>query len=1252
MKNFIFKSSWSFILIFLTTFNITAQQVTKAKANGNWNSANTWDNGVPNANKRAIISKNFRVNIVGSHTAKEVVVHGTLNVNENGNLNKALTTRWVHVNSGGVFRIGQANNRFDRGNFTLTLTGTDPNANQSVPMANGMNMDIKKNDGFLMAGGGGRLQFFGENRLPFTKLSQTAAIGARTITVANIIDRNHSGALSAQHDGVLNWEVGDQIVIASSATDYTREDVRTITAIQNLGANTRLTLDRPLTYMHYGEIETYGKDLDPQSINPGKTFSIDLRAEVALLSRNIKIKGTEAQDTDNFFGDRAKLVKEGKGKAKNGVGGHIMIMPSAGQISVEGVQLDLMGQAGRLGRYPFHWHVARDRSGDYFRNSSITNSNNRGVVVHTTDNVVVEGIVLHDVHGHGFFTEDGVELNNKFINNIAYGIHRVHPDDNRPGAAAYVVDETDTFHDRTDRSRTTSAFWIANAGNDYIGNVVAGCEGSGIWFGQPALPRGAAGKIAEYANFRPRETPLANFDHNTVHSSVTGFVVALRGNAPDGGGAFGEKERTFGNIDPVYKNLTIYLTRIGLYPLVSNVRHTFTNFKAADNNFFSWDSDPNLIKDALLVIRSRGNLNERNKEVTGLALYHGNTIIENAHIAGVGGRFFVAQGGGNRVRSGAETEGLSYENDGSYSKMNAAQRANHLSIRDVYDRDGTLTSRFGGGPGYSFAPLDPWTFDSSLGDKRTGSTNDQFKSIVTKQRYVNLETPTSSNPTRENKRPKVTITSPQGVTIDFKKRNEFNQRRVGLKAGAEYTLRFPEGFNIDTQDMLLSLHQWSMPSNTVGVILKLVDQANNIKPRNYQTKQVFSKLNSLGALRNSKVDSYFRAGNNDLYLKLMNRGESIHGNWIHFVKADPGPSQNTKPVVSFVSPSNKNLNIGDNLYVKANARDADGTINNVKLYVNGTLVRQENITPYEWGASGQDDLLLQNLSAGSYTLRIVATDNDGATSEATLTISVVDPNSDQVVLFDGCNYSGTSANFSEGTFAFREFTSKFPNDKLSSIRVPSGYKVTLYLHGGPSGRTLVLTRDDGCLDNNNFNNITSAIKVERQVRVFGGCAFSGTSASFGEGTFEFKEFTAKFPNDRLSSLSVPNGYKVTLYEHGGLSGRTREFIADDDCLQDNRFNDLASAIKVEKIGTTRDNNDVLNASISMYPNPTEGLLYFENVPLESTGFVYSLNGKKVMDFIVDENYLIDISGLAKGIYFVNIIDSESLQEIFAKVYKE
>src|SRR6185436_9276206 len=93
--------------------------------------------------------------------------------------------------------------------------------------------------------------------------------------------------------------------------------------------------------------------------------------------------------------------------------------------------------------------------------------------------------------------------------------------------------------------------------------------------------------------------------------------------------------------------------------------------------------------------------------------------------------------------------------------------------------------------------------------------------------------------------------------------------------------------------------------------------------------------------------------------------------------------------VGFSQPANGAvLPVGADLYVLANASDPGGSIANVQLFLNNQLVRQEGIAPYEWGAAGQNDPLLQNLAAGTFTLKVVATDNAGATGSSTITITV------------------------------------------------------------------------------------------------------------------------------------------------------------------------------------------------------------------------------------------------------------------------
>ena len=103
---------------------------------------------------------------------------------------------------------------------------------------------------------------------------------------------------------------------------------------------------------------------------------------------------------------------------------------------------------------------------------------------------------------------------------------------------------------------------------------------------------------------------------------------------------------------------------------------------------------------------------------------------------------------------------------------------------------------------------------------------------------------------------------------------------------------------------------------------------------------------------------------------------------------------NQAPNVSFASP-NGNLTVteGYDIQVDVLASDPDGSINNVKLFINNNLVRQENFSPYNWGHDGSPNPNEVNgLTAGNYTFKTVATDNAGATSEATFRLTVTSDN--------------------------------------------------------------------------------------------------------------------------------------------------------------------------------------------------------------------------------------------------------------------
>jgi hypothetical protein len=81
-------------------------------------------------------------------------------------------------------------------------------------------------------------------------------------------------------------------------------------------------------------------------------------------------------------------------------------------------------------------------------------------------------------------------------------------------------------------------------------------------------------------------------------------------------------------------------------------------------------------------------------------------------------------------------------------------------------------------------------------------------------------------------------------------------------------------------------------------------------------------------------------------------------------------------------------------------------------------------------------------------------------------------------LYKDCNYGGSSVSLPVGDYTLSALNSRgVLNDDISSIKVNSGYKVTLFENDNYGGATLVLTADNSCLVGAGWNDRTSSIKV-------------------------------------------------------------------------------------------------------------------------------------------------------------------------------
>jgi len=193
-----------------------------------------------------------------------------------------------------------------------------------------------------------------------------------------------------------------------------------------------------------------------------------------------------------------------------------------------------------------------------------------------------------------------------------------------------------------------------------------------------------------------------------------------------------------------------------------------------------------------------------------------------------------------------------------------------------------------------------------------------------------------------------------------------------------------------------------------------------------------------------------------------------------------------------------------------------------------------------------------------------------------------------VILYTKNDYSGESASLDEGKYDTNNLG--IPANSLSSLKIPVGLKVTLFDKGNFSGRKLELTSDENNLSDNivggsNFTNKTSSIKVEKIPVLYEENDLSGKGIPIDEGEYKPSDLnTIGMTPNRLSSVKVPIGFKVTLFDRGDFSGRKLELLANSNNLSKNivdgsNFNNKTSSIRVERVPILYENCDYSGKSV-------------------------------------------------------------------------
>lgn len=540
-----------------------------------WSAAASWGGQVPAAGDAVVIPAGQCIRLDTSPPAlASLTIMGRLQFDDSAD--RQLQAGWIMLH-GGELLAGSASQPFQH-RATITLTGTD---------AGGEAMPGMGTRGLLVMGG--KLHLHGRAPQPvWTRLNDHAAAGSASLQLATAV----------------NWQAGDELVLAP--TDYYGLGQTERHLLQSVAGNgLGLQLASPLGSARWGRLQypdpaqPSGLALAPSGWQPPQAPAptvLDQRAEVGNISRNIVIQSID----DALWQEQ-------------GFGAHIMVMDLDSQLVLDGVQLRRVGQAGRTGRYPLHWHMLSysdgqwlgDASGHVLRNSSIVESANRCVVIHGTNGVTVSNNICYHIRGHALFLEDAVERRNSLTGNLV-----LHVRDPAPGQVLQQHESSASF------PNGASGLWLTNPDNSVTGNAVADIQGTGYWLAFPENPLGLNSSVP----LKPRYLALGVFDDNVVHS-VNEFGLNLDNPPIDAAGNTAPLayQPTANNQPPSENNpgagftlrrLTTFKNRAAFWNRV--YRPSFEEFVAADNpgKSFAGSTAEGFVRRSLVIGTSLNNAHD------------------------------------------------------------------------------------------------------------------------------------------------------------------------------------------------------------------------------------------------------------------------------------------------------------------------------------------------------------------------------------------------------------------------------------------------------------------------------------------------------------------------------------------------------------------------------------------------------------------------------------------------------------------
>ncbi len=321
-----------------------------------------------------------------------------------------------------------------------------------------------------------------------------------------------------------------------------------------------------------------------------------------------------------------------------------------------------------------------------------------------------------------------------------------------------------------------------------------------------------------------------------------------------------------------------------------------------------------------------------------------------------------------------------------------------------------------------------------------------------------------------------------------------------------------------------------------------------------------------------------------------------------------GGGQNQLPNVSFSGiTEGAQLDKGASIKPVVDASDPDGSIANVKLYINNQFIRQENAAPYEWGHLADKDDQLKNLEDGNYTLKAEATDNKGGKTTKTLSLKVGNSGADTQLIANGTY-------FIESTESNQRLLSRSQENHNAMMHNPGNYndQKWVFNHLGDNIYTI----------KNSSTNRFLEVPYAR-------CGNANNVATYTSAGGDHQKWKA-FKTENTFAFKPLHCQNVALDRAGGAINANIHTWSYSTTNQNQKWRLEAMTTSRNLSGNKSEKNNMI---MMLYPNPAKDVITIQGIPHNTPIKVFDFYGNEVIKSRSEGNML-KVNKLPSGVYFL------------------